>query len=126
MIRYVYNTQVHPPAPFVLVTLRDAATGVEARDVPAQLDTGADRSVIPLSAVQALTLPVVGGVKVAGLGGAAIPTPLYGVELCVHGQAWQDLQVIAHPGEPWVLLGRDVLNVYRLLLDGSGLALEVG
>jgi hypothetical protein len=39
LIRYTYNTQVNPPAPFVLITLRNPAGGAEVRDVPAQIDT---------------------------------------------------------------------------------------
>jgi hypothetical protein len=34
--------------------------------------------------------------------------------------------VVASSGEPWVLLGRDVLNAHRLLLDGPHLTLEIG
>jgi hypothetical protein len=34
--------------------------------------------------------------------------------------------VFALEGEPFILLGRDVLNQHRVLLDGPGLALEIG
>jgi hypothetical protein len=35
------------------------------------------------------------------------------------------VEVLAHPAEPFILLGRDVLNHYRILLDGPKLALEI-
>jgi hypothetical protein len=34
--------------------------------------------------------------------------------------------VLASPSEQWVLLGRDVLNAHRLLLDCPSLGLEMG
>jgi hypothetical protein len=37
----------------------------------------------------------------------------------------QKVVLIAHDEEPFILLGRDVLNRHRLLLDGPGLALEI-
>jgi hypothetical protein len=38
----------------------------------------------------------------------------------------QKVVLIAHAEEPFILLGRDVLNQHRLLLDGPGLAFEIG
>ena len=67
MIRYTYNAQVQPPAPFVYLTLRNPADGSEVQNVAAQIDN-----------------------------------------------------------EPWVLLGRDVVNAHRLVLDGPQFTLEIG
>lgn len=38
----------------------------------------------------------------------------------------RELAVVAHAGEQWVLLGRDVLNSYRVLLNGPNAVLELG
>jgi hypothetical protein len=126
LIRYAYNTQLQPPAPFVLLVLRDPASGAEARDVPAQIDTGADCTIIPQRLSLALALKVCGQATATGFGGNQIQTPLFSVELGVHTEAPTPLQVIASPSESWVLLGRDVVNGKRLLLDGPVLALEIG
>ncbi len=56
MVRYTYNRQVTPPAPFVHVTVRPPIEGPSGVVVPAQLDTGADLSVIPLRLVDELQL----------------------------------------------------------------------
>lgn len=66
MIRYNYLTQLQPPAPFVYVTLRNPVTGAEKRDVPAQLDCAADRSVLPESEATALGLPQMGTISTSG------------------------------------------------------------
>lgn len=126
MIRGPYNAQVEPPAPFVLVELGDPLGGGLSVTVPAQLDTAADRTVVPLERVEALGLKPIDDQLVAGFGGVRQVVPLYLVTLAVHTFPPVTVRVLAHAGEPWVLLGRDVLNAHRLLLDGPNLVLELG
>jgi hypothetical protein len=57
MNRYRYTTQKDPPAPFVHVSLRNTATGQGLADLPAQVDHGADITVIPSGLADALVLP---------------------------------------------------------------------
>jgi hypothetical protein len=126
MIRYAFLSQLDPPAPFVNAVLRNPANGAELRDFPAQLDTAADRTVLPESLVKSLGLPQVGTMKLAGFGGATYTLPVYVVLLGLHDLPIRPFKVAAHTEESWVLLGRDVLNSYRVLLDGPKLALEIG
>jgi hypothetical protein len=126
MIRYAFLSQLDPPAPFVNVVVRNPASGFELRDVPAQLDTAADRTVLPESLVKTLGLPQVGNMKLGGFGGAVHTLPVYAVMLGVHDLPIQTLKVASHSEESWILLGRDVLNAYRVVLDGPNLALEIG
>jgi hypothetical protein len=63
---------------------------------------------------------------VAGFGGQVLIVATYLLELSLRSQPPQLIEVLAHEGEPHVLLGRDVHNIHRLLLDGPGLALEIG
>jgi hypothetical protein len=46
--------------------------------------------------------------------------------MAVHNLPVQLVEVVASPGESWVLLGRDILNAHRALLDGPQLFLEIG
>ena len=126
MIRYTYLSQLQPPAPFVNVTLRNPVTGAEQRDVPAQLDCAADRTLLPESIAKALALPQIGTIPIGGVGGFAQAMPSYPVEVKIHNLPAIVIEVVASPGESWVLLGRDVLNAHRILLDGPQLALEIG
>lgn len=125
MIRYAYNNQVQPAAPFVLVTLQHPTTGAKVADAPAQLDTAADRTLLPLAIAQALQLPAIGSVPIGGVGGTITTMPCYAVLLGVHTLAPRLIEVLAHPDESWVLLGRDVLNHLRLILDGPQLVLQI-
>ena len=70
VIRYSYNTQVQPPAAFVFLTPGNPADGTELANVPAQIDSAADQTVLPDAVVQALGLPQDGDdAVVGGLGG---------------------------------------------------------
>jgi len=71
-------------------------------------------------------LSQVGEILIGGLGGSIYSLPAHVVTLSIHDQPAQTVKVIASADEPWVLLGRDVLNAYRVILDGPRSALELG
>ncbi len=126
MIRYTYVRQLEPPAPFVKLTLQNPVTGAELRDVTAQLDNAADRTLLPEQAVQALSLPQIGSIPIGGVGGIVQQMPSYPVRVAIHDLPALTIEVVSSPGESWVLLGRDVLNAHKILLDGPNLVLEIG
>jgi hypothetical protein len=82
--------------------------------------------VIPGGLVDLLALIPLEELRVAGLGGRVFSVASYKVELTIRTLLPQKLVLIAHDDEPFILLGRDVLNRHRLLLDGPGLAFEIG
>jgi hypothetical protein len=125
VIRYNYQAQLQPPAPFVYVTVRNPVTGAEQRDVPAQLDIAADRTVLPANLAQALALPQIDTIPIGGVGGVIQTMPCFPVQIGIHDLPLQTLEVVASPGESWLLLGRDILNSHRLFLDGPQLILEI-
>ncbi len=125
MIRYLYNQQTDPPAPFVHVTIRGPRPGKELSNLPAQLDSAADRSTLPASAVTELGLVLLDEARVQGFGGAEQTVSTFGAELAIRGHPFIRVEVFAHEGEPYVLLGRDVMNRFRIVLDGLGLAVEI-
>ncbi len=80
---------------------------------------------IPQSIAETLNLKYSGSFEVADVAGKKTVLTLYSILLGVHRSTPTRLEVLAHPDEPWILLGRDVLNNYRLVLDGPYLALEI-
>jgi len=126
MIRYAYNRQVDPPAPFVHVSLRPPVEGNSLDNLPAQVDTAADRTVIPGELVTRLGLVPLDELPVAGFGGQVLLVTTYLVEISLRDGPSRPIEVFAHEGEPYILLGRDVLNHLHLRLDGPGLVLEIG
>jgi hypothetical protein len=94
VIRYNYLSQLQPAAPFVYVILQNSITGAERRDVPAQLDTAADRTLLPDAVAQALALPQIGTVPIGGVGGITQTMPCYPVQLTIHNLPAQTVEVV--------------------------------
>jgi hypothetical protein len=82
--------------------------------------------VIPGGLVSRLGLVPLDELPVTAFGGQVLLVPTYVVEVVVRGQPPRPVEVLAHDAETHVLLGRDVVNHHRLLLDGPGLTLEIG
>jgi predicted aspartyl protease len=124
--RYRYNQQVNPPAPFVHVVLQRPIGEEAILDLPAQMDTAADLTVVPLRLIEELGLVPFDAVPVLAFGGILTNVPTFLVRLSLRGQDPVALEVLGSAGEPHILLGRDLLNRYRFVLDGPRLVLEMG
>jgi len=124
MIRYRYAAHMSPPAPFVNITLICPATGATTT-VSAQVDPGADRTVLPGALVASLGLVEDGRLAFQGFAGAVVELPIFLIELQIESLAPVAVRAALGEDEPWVLLGRDVLNSHRLILDGPNLVLEI-
>ena len=110
-----------PPAPVTLVDLRAPATGESMSGVPMLIDTGADVTLVPQSAVSQLGLRTAGGARyaLAGFGGGTKLIEAVRLELvfCHKTFRGQFLPV----DQAWGILGRNVLNAIPLLLNGPAL-----
>ena len=125
MSRYRYNRQVNPPAPFVYASVGGPVEGTPSLECPAQLDIAADLSVIPWRLAEELQLDQLGEFPVLGLGGHLATLPTFLVQIQIRGMPPQLVKVLASLEEPYVLLGRDVLNHFRITLDGPNLMLDI-
>lgn len=119
-----YNTSLFPPAPFLLVRLASLADNSESITVQAKLDTGADLTAIPAALVERLRLVPAGEIDVEGYDSRRTTIRAYDVNLQVAHLSVAGLLVIGF-AEDYVLLGRDVLNRLRVLLDGPALMTEI-
>ena len=126
MIRYNYIPYGSQSAPFVHVTLRCPHTASQTEEIPAQIDTGADRSVLPGPVARGLGLVQMGAISVAGFGGTVTTVPTFAVEIALRSFDSLLVKVIASEGEGITILGRDVLNRFRIVLDGPQAAVEIG
>ncbi len=126
MIRYRYTAEVQPPAPFVSVTVRCPTTGRHIDPSPAQVDSGADCTVLPRFVVSALDLVQVGEYECQGFDGEIKRFPIFLVAVSVHDLLPVEVRAILGERESYILLGRDVLNAHRIVLDGPRLSLEIG
>lgn len=106
-----------PPAPGVLLNLAHPVTGRRAEGIPALVDTGADLSVLPNRLVADLGLLQVDEQVVEGFDGRPRVLPVYLVVL--HDRDLPPVEIRVVRGDVSnAILGRDVLNRYKVVLDG--------
>ncbi len=114
----------NPPAPFISVQVRHMNYPERARELPAKLDTGADISAIPDSVIRTLGLREAERLLVSGFDGRIVQVVLYAVQIDLPNGQNLEINALGIPAD-YILLGRDVLNLLRLLLDGPALTLEI-
>lgn len=106
------------------VQVRHISYPERAQELRAKLDTGADVSAIPDSAIRALGLREAERLLASGFDGRIVQVVLYAVQIDLPNGQNLEISVLGIPAD-YILLGRDVLNLLRLLLDGPALTLEI-
>ena len=119
-----YDSTRRLPTPVIDVTVRVSGESDTAVVFPARLDTGADVTLIPQSAVDALSPPVVDYIMVVGYDDKITERPRFLVDLEIAGHVIIDVSVIAAPRSD-MLVGLDILNRFVLTLNGPALELEM-
>jgi len=113
-----------PPAPVALVDLRDQDTGAICPGVPMLIDTGADVTLVPRTAVDALGTGVSEGTfyELAGFDATRSLAPVVRLDLLFLRRTFRGQFLVVD--QACGVLGRNVLNAIPLLLDGPRLAWE--
>lgn len=123
-MRYNYNQQVQPPAPFIYVTVTAPDQTPRAAAIPALIDTGADLTVVPRRLMTDLELIKFSEIGVGGFRLAAEPTDTFLVKLQIHDWEIEAVEVVLGD-DSYGLLGRDVLNRFLITLNGPALILTL-
>ena len=116
------RSQFTPPAPTALVTLHDPATGRTYPDVLMLLDSGADATVLPQSAVNALGVAADSdlGYEVEGFDESISIASVVTLEMIFLDKSFHG-QFLVNDQE-YGFIGRNVLNSLPLLFDGPRLS----
>ena len=91
----------------------------------AQLDTGADRSVVPATLIEELGLSIFGEGEFQTADGFLTTLRLYQVTLTIKPFEPELVTVAASENESHMLLGRDVTHRFRIVLDGPTETLRI-
>ena len=107
-----------PPAPVAQVTLRNPYSGATISNVLLLLDTGADVTLLPRTAVEQLGVPLLAGqeYELMGFDGSKSFAPVVMLDLLFLKRAFRGRYLLIE--EERGILGRDILNHVLLLLDG--------
>lgn len=125
-LKRAYNEDGYdPPAPVIEVVFSPPVEGAQRREVPAQalIDSGADGTCIPQRIADELGLQHVDETDVQGITGPRERAPVYAASVRIEGIGKFIVRASAVGGE--VLLGRDIINRWRLLLDGPNKVFDI-
>jgi predicted aspartyl protease len=114
-----------PAAAFVWLKVAAYPTGDWHPDIAALADTGADVTVLPDRVIETLGLVPSETETVSGFDGQPVERPLYSVRLIVRDLPEIRVNVLGGWDDEYAILGRDVLNLYRVVFDGPNLRLEI-
>lgn len=113
-----YDFSVFPPAPRLEIRLIAQPHGAVYGPVAAFVDTGADATIVPMSIVRELQAGVVTLKTVRGYAGSRRTVRTYLVDVEVGPFTLPGIEIVGDAAADEILLGRDVLNRLRVLLDG--------
>ena len=102
-----------------------AESGLSTDNIPGLVDTGADATIVPIQYLDQIEAAVEGYGRVRGQWGEATSINLYAVDVVVEEIVFPGLIIVGDEVGNEVILGRDVLNRMRLLLDGLKLQSEI-
>lgn len=120
-----YDQNYSPPAPILEVTVSNPHNPeVEGIPKEAKIDSGADMTAIPEDFVNALGLLPAGETSMKGYKEGEQIHSTYYVDVSLNGYSFPYTKVVAIKREN-VLLGRDILNQLKLILDGKNLNFDI-
>ena len=116
-----YDTNfASPPAPVVRVTIRNVSRTKAVTDISLLIDTGADATLIPRTIAPYLGISeetlAPSGFSLVGFDGSRSPAILVPAELEFLGRRLRGEYLLTDG--TYGVLGRDVLNLFRLVFDG--------
>ncbi|CAN5736238.1 hypothetical protein BH20ACI4_BH20ACI4_06400 [soil metagenome] len=112
-----YDDSYDPPAPFAEIVLRNIQTSQRSEKLRVLLDTGADISLLPLSAIRKLKIsPTNETVELFGFNESQTVSEIYHLQVVFLGKRITG-NYCAIDDEAGIL-GRDVLNEFSILFDG--------
>ena len=125
MATFLYDSSYDPPAPVLPIRI-----GVPNRDEPKEeywafLDSGADATAIPVDLLWAIGARVVGQGRLSGVTGVSVEVEVFRVMSYMPTGISYGIRAVGSKESGIIILGRDVLNQWRITLDGPGEIVEI-
>jgi predicted aspartyl protease len=105
-------------------TLIRAPLGVDTATLEGKLDTGADLSAVPERFIAELDVPPVRTVRAATFLGELQEVIVYRIDIKIGTMSFERIEVLS-TRRPYVILGRNILRLLVVRLDGPGESVEL-
>lgn len=114
-----YNTEYIPPAPTLKIALALRDEPPKIQDLEGLIDTGADATLIPTELIEKLDAPYqYAAMMRAFVSGSLRRVSIHTLDILIDGNRFPSIDVIADDEGEQIILGRNLLNKLRLVLDG--------
>jgi hypothetical protein len=117
-VKFNYNDDYFPPIPVAEVTFITAAESLRAGPFMAVIDSGADGTIVPLSFLNEIRAAPTVEMVMRSPWGERRKVLLYLVDVQVGSITLPGIEVVGDDQTAEVILGRDIINGLRVLLDG--------
>ena len=117
-MKYPYDVGYEPPFPAVHVVLSNSEEGIRTGEENALLDTGSDGSLVPIAYLRQILAPAIADTRIRSHWGEWRSVQLFMVDLEVGNFRLPGIFVVGDDQGGEIVLGRNVINKLRLLLDG--------
>ena len=124
-MKHPYDSVFHPPFPVLQASLVNEEEGLRLGVERAYLDTGADGTLVPISYLRQMLAPILHDATIRSHWGERRSVQVFLTDIEVDGVRLPGMLVIGDEVGSDVILGRNVLNRLRLLLDGPALRTEI-
>jgi len=120
-----YLDSYYPPIPVLEISLGYPQEMLTHGSLTALIDTGADGTLVPQSLIDELGAPPIDQVRVRSHWGEWRHAQLFTVDIGIGAFRLPAIEVVGDDQGQEIVLGRNVLNRLRLLLDGPARQVEL-
>jgi predicted aspartyl protease len=120
-----YNTRYTPPAPVIEVRLALPEEGFEVGPLTALIDSGADASLAPQRYLRQMRSPAAGIKLLRSQWGERRRVDYHLVDIGIGDIRLPSVLIVADDLGDELILGRNALNMLRIILDGPRAVTEI-
>ncbi len=124
-MKFPYDIHFQPPFPVLPIRLSNEQRGNPTETLMALVDTGADGSLVPLSILRQIRAPAVMDKRLRSHWGEWRAVQMFVVDVELVNRKLPSVLVVGDELGEEVVIGRNLLNRLRLLLDGPAQLTEL-
>jgi predicted aspartyl protease len=124
-MKYAYDAAYEPIFPAAPVVLRNSEEGLRTEKVQALVDTGSDGSLVPITYLEQILAPPMTDTHIRSHWGEWRSAQLFAVDIELGSLRLPDVFVVGDEQGTEIVLGRNVLNKLRVLLDGPAGQIDI-